>query len=342
MGQLFKKVACFTDIHFGNKNNSRVFNTDCEEFVQWFIKTAKEQGCETCIFLGDWHHHRASVNVSTLNYTVSNIGFLSQAFENVYMIMGNHDLFYREKREIHSLPFGDMFPNVHIVNDNTFIQDDVAIIPWLVEDEWKSLKKIEARYVFGHFELPYFKMNAMVEMPDHGGLKAVDLAGPEYVFSGHFHKRQNKENIYYLGSPFPHNYADAWDDERGMMILEWGGEPQFVDWPNMPRYRTIRLSQLLEDPDRYLTNKTYCRVTLDIDITYEEANFIKEEFHKNYGLREISLMPMQKDEHSMDWAQGGDIQFESVDQIVLSQIKTIDSEMIDKKLLVDIYTQLQV
>lgn len=258
------------------------------------------------------------------------------------MIMGNHDLFYREKREIHSLPFGDMFPNVHIVNDTPLVKDGVAIIPWLVEDEWKSLKKLDVRYVFGHFELPYFKMNAMVEMPDHGGLKASDLSGPEYVFSGHFHKRQNKENIWYLGSPFPHNYADAWDDERGMMILEWDGAPQFIDWPDMPRYRTIRLSQLLEDPDKYLTNKTYCRVTLDIDITYEEANFIKEEFQKNYDLREISLMPMQKDEHSTDWAQGGEIHFESVDQIVLSQIQTIDSEMIDKKLLVDIYTQLQV
>ena len=27
---LFKKVACFTDIHFGLKSGSRVHNTDCE------------------------------------------------------------------------------------------------------------------------------------------------------------------------------------------------------------------------------------------------------------------------------------------------------------------------
>lgn len=340
MSQLFEKVACFTDIHFGNKANSRLFNSDCEDFVKWFIKQAKANNCETCIFLGDWHHHRSGVNVSTLNYTVSNIGFLSEAFENVYMIMGNHDLFYREKREIHSLPFANQWDNVHIINDETFVKDDVAIIPWLVEDEWKTVKKLKSRYVFGHFELPYFKMNAMVEMPDHGGLKATDLEGPEYVFSGHFHKRQNKGNIWYLGSPFPHNYADAWDDERGMMILEWGGKPQFIDWPDMPRYRTIKLSKLLEDPGKYLNNKTYARVTLDINITYEEATFIKEEFAKTYGLREISLMPQMKEEHATEWAQQGDVVFESVDQIVISQIQNIESEVIDKKMLVDIYEQL--
>ena len=96
----FKKVACFTDIHFGLKGNSRIHNDDCESFIYWFIEQAKAHGCETCIFLGDWHHQRSATNVSTMNYTVSNMERLSAAFEKVYVIMGNHDLFYREKREI--------------------------------------------------------------------------------------------------------------------------------------------------------------------------------------------------------------------------------------------------
>ena len=99
----FKKVACFTDIHFGLKGNSRVHNDDCETFIHWFIAQAKAHNCETCIFLGDWHHHRSATNVSTMNYTVSNMERLGQAFKDVYVIMGNHDLFYRDKREINSM-----------------------------------------------------------------------------------------------------------------------------------------------------------------------------------------------------------------------------------------------
>ena len=45
MSQFFNKVACFTDIHFGNKNNSRQHNDDCERFIYWFIEKAKEAGC---------------------------------------------------------------------------------------------------------------------------------------------------------------------------------------------------------------------------------------------------------------------------------------------------------
>ena len=340
MAQFFKKAACFTDIHFGMKNNARQHNIDCENFVTWFIDEAKKRGSETCIFLGDWHHHRSSVNVSTLNYTVPNIKRLSEAFENVYMIMGNHDLYYREKREIHSIPYAELHDNVHLINDGMIERDGVALIPWLVEEEWKKMSKLKSRYVFGHFELPHFKMNAMVTMPDHGGLKATDFKKPEYVFSGHFHKRQNNDNIHYLGSPFAHNYADAWDDNRGMMILEWDGEPQYIDWPDGPKYRTLPLSKLIDTPDKYLSENTYCRVTLDVPISYEEANFIKETFAKQYKLREIALMPAKKEEHATDWKTDNDIEVENVDQIVYNQLKAVDSDMINSKMLMDIYANL--
>ena len=332
----FNKAACFTDIHFGNKNNSKQHNRDCAEFVDWFIKQSED--CETCIFLGDWHHHRASVNVSTLNHSVENVGKLSRAFESVYMIMGNHDLYYREKRDLNSLPYAGLFENVTLVED-ALIQDEVALIPWLVGDEWKNLSKTKCRYMFGHFELPNFKMNAMVEMPVHGGINAEHLTGPEYVFTGHFHKRQFKKNVHYLGSPFGHNYADTWDDDRGMMKLVWGEEPQYINFDG-PRYRTVPLSRLIDEPEVILNDKTYCRATLDIAISYEEASFIKETFSQQFNAREIALIPSKKEEHAQDWKVVDDIEVENVDQIVYNSLNAVDSDMIDKKILVDIYNSL--
>jgi hypothetical protein len=76
---------------------------------------------------------------------------------------------------------------------------------------------------------------------------------------------------------------------------------------------------------------------LDCGITYEEANFVKETFAQQYNLREISLIPSKKEEHTNDWQQGVDIQVENVDSIVLSQIQSIESENIKKEVLVDIY-----
>ena len=337
MTNLFKKAACFTDIHFGMKSGSRLHNQDCEDFVIWFCEEAKKAGAETCIFLGDWHHNRNTTDVSTMNYTVSNLERLNSTFEKVYFLVGNHDLFYKDKREINSIEYMRLFPNIiPIVEPLT--EGDVTILPWLVGEEWKKVPKIKSRYIFGHFELPLFYMNAMVQMPDHGTLQGDHFVNQEYVFSGHFHKRQQKGNIFYMGNAFPHNYADAWDDERGMMFLEWGGTPEFKSWPNQPVFRTFKLSQLLEDPDKKLSKNMNCRVTIDVPISFEEANYIKETLVPQYNLRELMLIPEKVEvEGNMEPV---DLQFESVDTIVFNQIENLDTTNYEKKLLLDIYNEL--
>ena len=334
---LFKKAACFTDIHFGMKSGSRIHNTDCEEFIKWFCKEAKAAGAETCIFLGDWHHNRATTDVSTMNYTVSNLERLNETFEKTYFMVGNHDLFYKDKREINSVEFMRLFPNIVPITEQ-FTEGEVTLLPWLVGEEWKGVKDIQSRYVFGHFELPYFKMNAMVEMPDHGELQPDHFVNQEYVFSGHFHKRQTKGNVTYIGNAFPHNYADAWDDKRGMMFLDWGGKPEYKTWPGQPVFRTFRLSQLLEKPEDHLKENMHARVTIDVQITFEEANFIKEQFIPQFKLRELMLIPEKVEvESNVDPI---DLSFESVDTIVLNQIEQLDSETYDRRMLTEIYRDL--
>ena len=336
--QLFKKVACFTDIHFGLKSNSQVHNNDCEEFVDWFIEKAKAEGCETAIFLGDWHHNRNSINLITLDTSIRCLEKLGAAFDQFFWFPGNHDLFYKDKRDIHSSAFGRHIPGVTVV-EHIMTEGDVTLVPWLVGEEWKNISKTKSKYMFGHFELPLFYMNAMVQMPDHGELQTSHFQHQDYVFSGHFHKRQARDKIHYIGNAFPHNFADTWDDERGMMVLEWGKEPEYFNWDNGPKFRTLKLSELIDKKDEIMKSKMYLKVHLDIDISYEEANFIKEDFMSNYDIRELSLI-QEKNTLEGTTDDTADAAFESVDQIVTEQLVNIESEQFDKKVLLDIYNGL--
>ena len=338
MSNLFKKVAVCTDLHFGLKSNSLVHNQDCSDFVDWFIATARENGCETGMFLGDWSHHRASINMQTLQYSLRSLEKLSAAFDRFYFIPGNHDLYYRDRRDIYSTEWAKHIPNIQIVND-WFTDGDVTIAPWLVGDDHKRVPKLQSKYVFGHFELPHFKMNAMVEMPDHGEISADDFGGVDRVFSGHFHLRQQRNNIHYIGNCFPHNYADAGDSNRGMMVLHWGQDPEYHAWAGQPLYCVTKLSSLIDSADTILTPEMHVRVELDIGISYEEASMIKDTFVKNYNLREMSLIPIKNNSVDADMAPGS-IKFESVDQIVTDQLTNIDSKFYDPKLLLKIYQNL--
>jgi hypothetical protein len=335
---LFKKAAVFTDIHFGLKSNSTLHNEDCLAFVKWATEKAQAEGCETCLFLGDWHNHRASINIVTLNYSLQALEHMNNNFEHVYFIPGNHDLYYRDRRDIQSVEFAKHLPRVTICND-WFSKDNVTIAPWLCGDDHKRLATMTGKYLFGHFELPGYLMNAMVAMPDHGDIRREDLSGFDHVFTGHFHKRQTKKNITYIGNCFPHNFADVGDDDRGMMILEWGQEPEYHAWADQPTYRVYSLGNLIDNAATLLRPKMHVRVELDIDISYEEANFIKETFIKQYNLREMSLIPSKRTDVGEDSAPG-EVKFESVDQIVTDQITNIESEFYDSKLLLQIYQNL--
>jgi hypothetical protein len=337
MSNLFKKAACFTDIHFGLKSNSSTHNQDCEDFVDWYIQKAKEEGCDTGIFMGDWHHNRNSLNITTMDYSLRVLEKLGQSFSQFYFFPGNHDLYYKDKRDIHSVEFGKYIPGITVVH-HPITEGNVTLCPWLVNEEWKSIAKRKGKYIFGHFELPLFYMNAMVQMPDHGEIQLDHFQHFELGFSGHFHKRQRRGNMIYIGNAFPHNYSDAWDDDRGMMILEWGEDPVYHSWPDQPTFRTIKLSQLIDEADKIIKPKMHLRVNLDIDISYEEASFIKEKFLGDYDIRELTLIPEKRE---VEINTEIDVQaFESVDQIVSNQLVSIESDTYDAKTLLAIYNNL--
>lgn len=335
---LFKKAVAFTDIHYGKKTNDEAYCIKCDKFVDWFIEEGKAAGADTCIFLGDWHDSRVSLNIRTLHYSLNAMEKLSNAFENFYVITGNHDIYHRTRREYNSVEYGRNINNMHIINEPTVI-DEVALVPWMVGDEHKKVKKLKAKYMFGHFELPNFLMNANVRMGDTGGVKAEDLGKPDYVFSGHFHMRQNQGNVWYIGNAFPQDYTDTDSDERGMMFLEWGGEPTFKSWPDQPVYRTFNLSEILDEPEKFIGKNVNARIQIDVDLSFEEIHYLKESFEDAYGAEDISFIQKHVESEDTEWT--GNIEFQTVDQIVLDGIHNLDEETVyDKDLLVKIYNEL--
>ena len=335
------KIVWFTDLHLGLRNNERRHNEECVEFIKWLIQEAHEFGAKISIFGGDWSHHRNSTQTSTLHYSNECFKLLNNNFDTHHQIVGNHDLFFKDKRDFTSVIFAENLNNIHIVNEITDI-GDVVLTPWLVEGEYKKIAKKSQPYVMGHFEFPNFLMNAMVAMPDVGHINRDDFKNSrQTVFSGHFHKRQEQTNIHgakiiYTGNCFPHSFSDAGDDDRGIMLLELGKEPIYKRWPKAPKFRNLTLSQLLENPSRHIDELTTAKVSIDLDISFEEASFIKETMASEFNVRELKLLPNKN--HIDSVTNTDHMTFNTVDEIILSQLSAIESATMDKNLLTAIYT----
>lgn len=327
---MFKKAAVFGDLHLGDKSDSPVHNQDCLNYAKWFYERAKEEKVDAIIFVGDWFDNRSRLRLDTID--VGNV-ILRQLLEvaPVYMIVGNHDMFFRNNRSVHSVDSYRDWEGVTIIDTPTVI-DDVALVPYLVGTEYLEVLDMECKYMFGHFELPHFLMNSTIEFPDKGALKSDAFTHPEMVFSGHFHKRQLKTNknkipVWYIGSPFGHDFNDVDDEARGMMILEWDEQPRFINWLDGPLYQRFNTEQLVDMiENETLPEKTRPTSILEVKDTMglelEDISLIREETVSH--IRELRMIQSSTNPGVDQEAEVDEIDGKDITTVVVEHLLQID------------------
>ena len=289
MSKIFK-TASFTDIHFGKRNNSIQHNQDCLDFIDWFVEKVKQEGdVSHIVFLGDFFENRNAVNVLTLDYAHIGLKKLDALGLPIILLVGNHDLHHRENRKVFSTKVFNDIKNVTVISEPTVYDADTLFCPFMFKAEYPTLASFSKhKYWYGHFEFREFLVTGTNRIMDHGP-DHTQFKAQKYIFSGHYHKRQCRDNVIFIGNTFPMDFGDADDAERGMMICNHSTEEvYFYDWEEAPIFVKTKLSDVVEG--RWEPRpKARIRCLLDMEITYSEAQVLKEEFVKAFDLREFAI-----------------------------------------------------
>ena len=340
------KILLWTDIHFGARNNSDLHNLDCLDYIDWLVEIAKKEKPSHIAFLGDFFENRNAINVRTMKHATECCRRLNAVGVPVIWIVGNHDLYHRANRTIFSTDMFSDLTNFLIVSEPMEISKDIFATPYLFKDEYPALvKDINShKYVLGHFEFRDFVVTGADRRMEHGP-DAEDFAGPKYIFSGHFHKRQANKNIIYIGNTFPTNFGDAGDKERGCAIFDVENEDVwFHDWEEAPLFFKTRLSRVL-DGDCAFPPRSRVRCLLDMDIGYSDVQALREEMLQGLQLREFSVeedILARKELLSEGLELEGEIDLTSLDNTVRKLITegVAPSPTIDPETLINLYEEL--
>jgi DNA repair exonuclease SbcCD nuclease subunit len=296
--------------------------------------------------MGDWHENRNALNISTLTYSYEAGKLLNALGLPIFFCIGNHDLYHRHTRELYSvIPFHE-FTNFVVVNEPLLLPnmgEGTLISPYLFSHEYPDLVKyLELQTWWGHFEFKDFVVTGYnITMPT--GPDPIDFAGPT-IFSGHFHKRQSKNNIHYIGNTFPMDFSDAGQTDRGMVVYDHTtGKINYKNWAECPKYAKVRLTEILDDTTSVPTNARI-KCIIDVPISYEESSFLKQKFIDDFQLREFAMEESQDivDALKGDVVElGDDVKLDSVDDLVIQMINSIDTPHIETAMLAQIYQQLK-
>jgi len=144
----------------------------------------------------------------------------------VYIIVGNHDCYFRNTNLLNTPDlFLSEYSNIIIVSEPQVVpvkDVPVLMVPWINEKNYdlalEYMQTANAEICMGHFELTGFEMYRGMGVCQNG-FSPKHLKRFNHVFSGHFHQPSKQGNIQYLGAPMQYTWSD-FDCERGFSYFD--------------------------------------------------------------------------------------------------------------------------
>ena len=280
------KVAIFSDLHLGIKQDSVIWHEIALNWCDWFVAENKKRGIKDVVFLGDFFHTRNTISANTLHVASKVLDKLNGF--NLHFILGNHDLYYANNPEVSPVNLfqgrGNLrvYAKPEIVN---FGNKTALMCGWGYNPE-----EYKADVLFTHAEISTFRYNLQVAACEEGFKPSGLLKNYDTVYTGHFHLRQekrgDKKRITYVGNTFPMDHSDTCISKKGFEIYDFANNTsEFIENTISPKFYRIRLSELAEnnwqiDELINLIKGNTIKLIIDRNITYNDANTLSGLFNK--------------------------------------------------------------
>lgn len=248
----YNRIFLLSDLHFGVRANSLEWLTNHKNFFYNFyipyLKRNYQEG-DILFILGDWFDNRQLLDIYVMNTSIDIVLELSEILP-VYFLTGNHDIYKKYDTDVNSIIAFKYIPNVTIYEKPVILtngKSKILIIPWVGsrEDEENYVRANKFDYIFMHSDISGFKYDNGREI-NTGGVDFFKFKGIKRIFSGHIHKRQEKEHIIYIGSPYHTKRSDIGNTKAVYLFNPQKNVLEVNENDFSPIFQRILLENILE------------------------------------------------------------------------------------------------
>ena len=272
------KVIVIGDQHFKINNIPEV-----EEYISKIEVLVRSKEPDFIVLLGDMLDQHEKIHSVPLNKAFEFINRMRK-IAKTFVLVGNHDMYSNQTflTPDHWLNALKEWENVEVIdtvvktsiNGNDFIfcpyvfpgRFEEALNTILEENEWKK-----AKCIFCHQEFEGCKMGAIISIDG-------DRWSEEYpsIISGHIHKNQTINNIYYPGSSMQVSFGETDKNIVSYVVFdkektEYELEEIEID---LPRKKILYMD--IEELEKFNVEKTKDKLKITISGSYEEFKTLKK------------------------------------------------------------------
>jgi DNA repair exonuclease SbcCD nuclease subunit len=223
------------DLHLGEGRGSElVMKHQLDYLAEVFIPYLLKNNIKVFLQTGDLFDVRPTTNTFVLSEWKRRF-FNPLEFHGIqmYTIIGNHDMFYKNKISPNSITEHlSGYSNITIIDKVTEIKIDgvnILFCPWICDENEEhvmdAIQNSDADVCFGHFEVKGARMESSVCTD---GLAISTFNRFKLCISGHFHSAGKYDNIQYLGTCYQMTWGD-FGHEKGFWNLDTSNlEMEFI------------------------------------------------------------------------------------------------------------------
>lgn len=299
------EVLLFSDLHcFAHKRKQERLE-DCLKVLDWVFDVAEERGIEDILFGGDLYHDRQKIEVFTYQRTFETlINRLSKKKFNLYLLLGNHDLWYNDNTSISSVIPLSSIPGIKVISQPERLK--IAGCNWdfvpFTHNPIETLSELKKKpgnpeYALGHIAVDgailHGSHHADVSIEHDGDMVTISPAlfnDYKHTFLGHYHAEQRVTNkVEYIGSPLQLSFGEAFQSKHIIAFDGVSGEKEYIENKFSPKHLVISA----KDRDKYDLEGNFVRINVD-EIGTTDLISLKREMMNESKLGSLEIKQQKK------------------------------------------------
>lgn len=269
------RVLLFSDVHVHPHKRKVERLEDCLRTLEWVFDVAAQEQIDDILFGGDLFHDRQKIEVYTYQRTFQTIYHRMKTSKlNLYLLLGNHDLWFNEKTSISSVFPLSAIPRVRLISKPERL--NIAGANWdfipFTHNPVAAVADLKAlpgdpQYALGHIALDGALLHGNsysdVVIEHDGDMVTVSadiFSHYQNVFLGHYHAQQKINSIVeYIGSPLQLSFGEAFQDKHIIIFDCETRKKQYVKNTFSPRHLILKEADL----DKHDLNGNFVQIVVE-------------------------------------------------------------------------------
>lgn len=335
------EILLFSDLHINSHKQQHQRLLDCLKVLEWVFNTARKNKIKDVVFLGDLFQDRQKLQTFAYHSTYQIISKYPDL--NIYLLLGNHDLWFFEKTDVSSIyPLGGL-AHVEVIGKpctKNIAGLDIDFLPFThnpiesIENNFKKKSPVLCAHIAvdGATLNFHHRTKSEVSIEFENDMVAVGLNifdGWKRVFLGHYHGAQKLNDVVeYIGSTLQLNFNEAFQEKHVCILDTDDFTTEYVENTFSPKHIITTPDQVNE----YQLENNFIRIDVE---ELQSTNILN--LKNNLSTKGAATLEFRECKQVGQMQETDKIKFNLAEGDTLERyVETVGCEGLDKKFLLEL------